>query len=269
MKFGKMEIVNCLSAFYGKSRFLEISTATTGCMFADVDLAFLSTAHRLAYNLPSGFQDGAPIEFRSSTLNIDGCVAELERRGARYDIILVDPYHDYERSYRDIELAFRLLSAGGIMVIHDCLPPSGGNLISPTYVPGDWCGVTFIAYIDFLMKENADFVTIDCDYGCGIVRHQTERKPDPLSSLRDAWSAARGDGERALRFVSEHKEALCNAITPYEFLTQLFSEGAKIRNDLDETRNSTCWRMTSPIRRLADAIGRKKTADAVQLSHHA
>ena len=215
-ELGKMEIVNLLSAFHGYTSFLEISTATTGGEFSRAHAAQLGTAHRLAYNLGAAFDDGAPVEFRSATTDIAPCIAELDRRGARYDIILVDPWHDYECSRRDMNLAFRLLSDGGTMVVHDVLPPSGGRLINPSFVPGAWCGLTFIAYVDFLMAEHPAFATVDCDYGCGIVSRG--RGEDVLGGWREECEKARGDHEAAFRLVSRHKASLLNLQTARDFV---------------------------------------------------
>ena len=216
MKFGKMEIANLLAALHGFSKFLEISTGTTGNEFASVDATQFATVHRLAYNVRADFDDGLPIEWRSETFDIDECVAKMERRGASYDIILVDPYHDYFCSRRDIEIAYRFLNDNGVIIVHDCLPPSNGDLISPTYVPGAWCGVTFVAYIDFLMEKLPRFVTIDCDYGCGIIR-KSAGDGDPFADLRDDWLSARLEPEKAFRFLSDHKTALLNLRGPYQF----------------------------------------------------
>lgn len=218
MKFGKMDIVNLLSVFHGYTSFLEISSATTGGEFSQVYAAQLGKAHRLAYNAGAGFDDGAPIEFRSATLDIAPCVAELDRRGERYDVILVDPYHEYECSRRDLELAFRLLSENGTIVVHDVLPPSGGTIISPSFVPGPWCGLTFIAYVDFLMKENPAFSTVDCDYGCGIVTRHCGA--DVFAGWREQWQKARGDHEQAFRFMFRHRNALLNLQTARDFVKE-------------------------------------------------
>ena len=37
----------------------------------------------------------------------------------RYDIILVDPYHDYACSLRDLEAAFGLVEPAAYLVVHD------------------------------------------------------------------------------------------------------------------------------------------------------
>jgi hypothetical protein len=233
MNLGKMDIVNILSAFHGYTSYLEISSATTGGEFSRIDPALLTKAHRLAYNMHNAFDDEAPIEFRSEALEIGDCVAELSRRDARYDIILVDPYHSYDCSYRDLDLALHFVSDNGSIVVHDVLPPSSGRIISPTFVPYAWCGVTFIAYVDFLMKEKPDFSTVDCDYGCGIIRKSCRRK-DALAGFRDGWSSARIDHKDAFRYLSRHKRSLLNLQSRRDFVRDHDFPVARIY--LDKTR---------------------------------
>lgn len=243
MNLGKMDIVNILGHFRGHTSFLEISTATTGGAFARVDAARFTMIHRLAYNVGEDFDDGSAIEFRSGSLDIAPCVAELDRRGARYDVILVDPFHDYECSRRDLDLAFRLLGDEGTIVVHDVLPPAGGSVISPTFVPGEWCGLTFIAFVDFLMQERPVFSTVDCDYGCGIVtRHRGE---DVLGGWRDQWQEVRGDHEQAFRFLSRHKASLLNLQTARDFVKK--HDSPATRTYLREARR---MRAASLLRRL-------------------
>lgn len=243
MKLGKMEIVNILSAFHGYTSYLEISTATTGGEFSRIDAARLTKAHRLAYNVSNEFDEKTPIEFRSETLDIGECAAELSRRDARYDIILVDPYHDYDRSYRDLSLALRCLSDNGSIVVHDVSPPSNGRLISPTFVAGAWCGVTFIAYVDFLMQENPQFSTIDCDYGCGIIR-KGRRGEDAFAGLRAGWQSARLDHDKAFQYLSRHRHSLLNLQSGRDFVSE--HDSPVTRTYLSETRR----------RRLAGRISR-------------
>ena len=215
MKFGKMLIVNRLAGFYGHTSFLEISTPTTGRQFFEADPTLFTRMERITYNL-KGLQDAHPVDYRSDTLGIAECVAEIERRGVRYDVVLVDPYHDHACSARDLDFAYRVLNDNGTIVVHDCLPPHGGELISPTFVTGGWCGVTFIAYVDFLMKKSPGFVTVDCDYGCGVIRKG--RDPDNLlDAHRHQWSSVRGNPDEALKFLSDHKKELLHVQSPRAF----------------------------------------------------
>lgn len=235
-----MEIVNLLSSLHGYGTFLEISTRTTGGEFSRVDSARLK-ADRLVYNTGKGFDDGASVAFRSENLDITECVAELRRRGARYDIILVDPFHDYACSYRDLNVALDLLKDNGSIVVHDVLPPSAGKIISPTFVRGSWCGVTFIAFIDFLMKEDLAFCTVDCDFGCGIIR-KMPRGGDSFGDMREAWSQARLSHDQAFRFLSAHKRRLLNLRRPEDFVRECHADSPAIRQQLKGMRRSALSR---------------------------
>ena len=244
-----MEVVNLLSVVHGYDTFLEISTQTTGGDFAGADSSRLK-ADRLAYNVERQFDDGAPIAFRSENLDIAACAAELRRRNARYDVILVDSFHDYACSYRDIELALSLLNHNGSIVVHDVLPPSGGRTISPTFQRGGWCGLTFMAFIDLLMKEDLQFCTVDCDFGCGIIR-KIPRGGDPFGDLREGWAQARLSPDRAFRYLSAHKRRLLNLQSPEDFVSACGADSPAIRQQLAELRRSAISRR---IRRIWHAL---------------
>ena len=223
----KMEIIGHLAARHGFSRYLELCTATTGNLYDRLDRTVLTTAHRLIYNCPADFDDGLGVDFRAEGFDIDSCLSEIRIRGQRYDIILVDPFHDYACSWRDLAAAFELVEAGGFLVVHDCLPADRA-MAAPEYSTGEWCGVTYKAYLDFVVSRRLDYQTVDTDYGCGIIR-----KP----RLRDLWARARGllasrrhrglwqewraigdDFDRAFSFLEAHKEPLLRLIGAEEFL---------------------------------------------------
>src|SRR5581483_3530750 len=145
----KMEIIALLAARHGLKRYLELCTPTTGNYYDELDRRLVPVAHRLMYRCPDAFDDGAVIDFRSASVDIGQCLDEISRKQLRYDIILVDPFHEYEASYRDLQAAFSLVDDGGFLVVHDCLPPNAEFAI-PTFTPGGWCGVTYKAYLDFV-----------------------------------------------------------------------------------------------------------------------
>ncbi len=216
MDFGKMQIVNLLAAANGYSRVLEIATRTTGLEFSELDLSLFGTARRLIYNL-QGLSGSGPEDFQSETLQITDCIRQMEREKLSFDIVLVDPYHDYACSSRDISLAYSLLAPGGSVVVHDCLPPANGDLINPSFVPGVWCGVTFIAFIDFVMNVGPKYLTVDCDYGCGIIR-KIAGDVAPNADLKAQWKSVRDNAEEAFSFLSRNRQALLNLQSPYDFL---------------------------------------------------
>ena len=228
----KIEIVGLLAAKYEFRRYLELCTPTTGNYYKGLDRRVLSTTHRLMYNCPADFVDGSTVDFRSDSLEISQCLAEIRGKGLRYDIILVDPFHEYDTSYRDILEAFDLIDEGGMLVVHDCLPPNAA-VATPRFIPSTWCGVTYKAYLDFVCaRRGLDYRTVDVDYGCGLIRKLDHRSravkslrmiitPFRRSLLWRQWRRIGNDFEQAFCFFQKHKKALLNLIGPEEFFASL------------------------------------------------
>lgn len=238
----KMEIIGLLARRHEFTRYLELCTPTTGCEYARLDRQILTAPCRLMYNCPADFEDGLGIDFRSETFDYSPCLAEMHRQNLRYDIILIESFHEYDFSYRDLKIAFDLLEADGIIVAHDCLPPTAA-MATPHFIPGCWCGVSYKAYLDFVLALRLDYYTVDTDYGCGIIS-----KPDRLSHLakrlqtyanvvfdhlpqqgferqrsRALWREWRGVGrdfDRAFSLLETQKDELLNLVSPEEFLAR-------------------------------------------------
>jgi len=238
----KMEIINRLAARHGFTRYLELCSSKTGNFYRFLDRRALPTAHRLMYFCPADFNDGLAVDFRTEGMNIRECLSEISGRALRYDIILVDPFHDYASSYRDLAAAFDLLDKGGMLVVHDCRPPNIA-VAGPEYIEGEWCGVTYKAYLDFVFARRLDYRTVDTDYGCGIIRKPDrrsrwtrllrtaaafpDRDPQRRSErrrfilLRQQWRDIGSDFDRAFSFFEKHQKQLLNLISPGEFLRTL------------------------------------------------
>jgi hypothetical protein len=122
------------------------------------------------YQCPDAYDDGEPIDFRSRDLDVSACLDTIRRRALRYDLILVDPWHTYATSRRDIEEALAMLNPGGFIVVHDCLPPDEATT-TPDFVPGSWCGLTYQAYLDVVTsRRDLVYRTVAIDFGCGVIR---------------------------------------------------------------------------------------------------
>ena len=115
-----MDLINELAAIHGYRSYLEICTYTTGRLYADLDRGRFTISHRLMYRCPESFDDGLPIDFRSASSEIATQLTALRASGVTYDLILVDPFHDYEQSLRDLRAARGLLAANRTIVVHDC-----------------------------------------------------------------------------------------------------------------------------------------------------
>ncbi len=186
--WNKVQLMGILSASLGLTRYLEITTTTTGGKYQEArDLSF-KTCMRLVYRMgASPARDELPIDFRSETDDIAAPLGEIRQRGLTFDLIFVDAHHTYECARRDLEAAYSLLEPGGVIVIHDCNPPDR-ETAAPDLHGGDWCGVTYKSFIDFCLGNPAiDYLTFDADYGCGIIM----RPRNPLRALKNRLRARR------------------------------------------------------------------------------
>jgi len=222
----KVDIIHHLASCRGAASYLEICTPTTGNRYAEIDQSRFRICDRLMSLCPDDYNDGLAIDFRSATKDIDHCFERIVRSGRRYDVILVDPWHEYETSMSALVMAGKVLADGGTIVVHDCLPTCADEA-TPNFRPGAWCGVTFKAYLDFLLADPSfGYMTVDTDYGCGLMRRSNRlrrlvgevfgfggRRGSERPSRREAlakWKTTGADYEQAFRYLREHAEALLN-----------------------------------------------------------
>lgn len=222
----KMQIVKLLRRKHGLGAFLEISTPSTGWSFSEL-LDEVPDAHRLVYMCPSDADDGSTYTYRTeaqTSRQLTNAILTANRNVPCYDIIFVDPFHTYANSSIDLSGAFALLRPGGIMVVHDCNPEEAA-ITSPEFTPGTWCGVTYMAFIDFtLCREGLSYYTVDTDFGCGVVyKHQQQihtashRPNGARARLALAWDAARHDDATRFHFFAQHRRDLLNLKSVEEF----------------------------------------------------
>ena len=111
--------------------------------------------------------------------------ATVERRGL--DVAFVDGLHTFEQSLRDVENCLRYLNEGGVIIVHDCNPPSDAAAFPAASIDharnanvsgwtGVWCGDTWKTIV-YLRSVNANLriFVLDCDTGVGII---TRGSPD-------------------------------------------------------------------------------------------
>jgi hypothetical protein len=214
-EWDKTDIIHFLSDCRGYRRYLEICTPTTGNLFGRLRQSEFEVCHRLMYRCPGDFNDGQRIDFRASGLDTEDLIAAMRARDQRYDIILVDSFHLYDTSYRDLADALNLLADNGTMVVHDCVPASE-DMISAEFRTGWWCGATFIAYVDFVhAMSGLAHATVDTDFGCGIIRRTGSVQA--AVPLPNGWEAVRGDAVAAYRFMRAHAGALLNLLSVKDF----------------------------------------------------
>jgi hypothetical protein len=181
------------------------------------------------YNCPETFDDGLPIDYRIVGFDIADAINKFKHDVGKVDICLVDGWHTYDCASRDLSCAYELLADGGVLLFHDCLPPNE-VIASPTPVtlPGDWCGVAYRVYVDFVLsRSDLDYCTLDIDYGCGIIfkNRSITIADDALLSrepkLVTDWFAVHGDHQIAFRFVTRNARQLLRLIPAKTFVRRL------------------------------------------------
>jgi glycosyltransferase involved in cell wall biosynthesis len=264
--WNKADIINRFAQLRGYRTYLEICTPTTGGHFAEIDRATFETCQRLMYRCPDDYDDGLSIDFRSPKDDISDCVRRIMKKKLRYDVILMDGHHEYETAYRDVKAAFELLAPAGVVLVHDCLPATREQA-NPTFIEGTWMGVAYKAFLDFVV-ERTDllYCTIDCDYGCGIIRKNARwkglrsvvrrifsasgigRSAVPASAneitsvLIQKWRSTGNDFSSAFDLVQEHKRQLMKLTSVEGFSGVLLDWPEWVRLDsgvTDEVRGLT------------------------------
>lgn len=102
--------------------------------------------------------------------------------GGGLDVAFVDGLHTHEQSLRDVENCVEHLNPGGVVLMHDCSPPSAAAA-TPAHSPdearaivgdawhGMWCGDVYKTVLH-LRSQRPDLrvSVLDCDRGIGIVQ---------------------------------------------------------------------------------------------------
>ena len=112
---------------------------------------------------------------------------------SKIDVALVDGLHTYEQAYKDVLNCLEVLSPSGIIIMHDCNPPSArialrahshSEALKQFPADGDfrWCGDVWkaIVLLRSLHTELQTFV-LDTDFGLGIVSRGAATSKLPYS----------------------------------------------------------------------------------------
>jgi methyltransferase family protein len=222
----KVRIIHALSKASSYTRYLEICTPTTGNHFGEIDQEAFELAHRMMYRWHAGFHDGLPLEYCTDASTSGVLVQEARRRGLAYDVILVDAWHEYDNVLNDLTSALSLLRPGGTVVAHDCMPPDADHA-TPEYHPGPWCGVSYEAFLDFVLATNRlSYLTVDTDYGCGIIRRagryarlraQLGRQDPSRDRAIAGWKSRERDTATSFEYFQAHRKELLNTIDADDF----------------------------------------------------
>lgn len=220
---GKMEMVGALGRRLGLRHYLEICATTTGNKFHRLDRDHFRSARRLVYLSDGGHTDGRRVDFAVAGEEIAPVLETIRRDGPVPDIALIDSYHSYALSRRDLEEMLALIPEGGVLVVHDCLPPDRAHA-APDHKPHAWCGLSHQAWIDVaLTAPGTDYLTVDCDYGCGVLAKGRRIvlpggvPPRPGADLAARWLGRGTDLGGAWDLFWANRRALLRLVPPAQF----------------------------------------------------
>ena len=93
----------------------------------------------------------------------------IKNLNKKFDLICLDPFHEYHESISDFTILSSFLTDNGILVCHDCCPPNK-KCAGKSFTHNEWCGVTYGAFIELSLKNpNWYYAVLNKDYGLGIL----------------------------------------------------------------------------------------------------
>lgn len=122
----------------------------------------------------------------------------------KFDLIFIDGLHHYEQVLKDIDNSLVHLNENGSILCHDCLPHTERMQLRED-LGGEWTGDVWKAMF-ILMKTRNDIKlrVIDTDYGCGLIRKETQ-------------DIKNFDDELTYEFYQKNKNKILDIITPKDF----------------------------------------------------
>jgi len=115
----------------------------------------------------------------------------LQQQGI--DVAFVDGLHTYAQSLVDVHHCLRYLTPGGVILVHDCNPPSAAAAVAASSLEevaaikppgwrGAWTGDVWKTVVD-LRYSCADVTVcvLDCDFGVGLIVKRPARGLLPYS----------------------------------------------------------------------------------------
>ena len=104
----------------------------------------------------------------------------FEKNHDKFDIIFIDGLHTEEQVLKDIKYSFCCLKKGGIIILHDCMPPDAWHQRNhEEFKSGEnWNGTVWKAALRVFNQTSLRCVLLDTDWGCGII--DTSKRQFPV-----------------------------------------------------------------------------------------
>ena len=99
-----------------------------------------------------------------------------------FDCIFIDGLHEYDQVKRDIINSVKILNKNGMIILHDCLPPS----INHQRVPRtrySWNGDVWKAIVEARTWEHVNTYTVLADQGLGVIKKEQNTDKLDLTNI--------------------------------------------------------------------------------------
>ena len=133
----------------------------------------------------------------------------FKKNKINFDCIFIDGLHEYDQVRRDIVNSIKVLNRNGMIILHDCLPPS----INHQRVPRtrySWNGDVWKAIVEIRTWEHVDTYTVLADQGLGVIKHK--KNTDKLDLNNISFKNLK------FKFFYENYNKIMRTITYEEFL---------------------------------------------------
>jgi len=170
----RTEVINALMDRRGYQTYLEI-----GVRNPDDNFNLISARKKVSVDPGIEFRHN-PVDYAltSDAFFEFWCI---NHPGETFDVIFIDGLHRAEQCWRDIENASSILAEGGVIVVHDVLPPSPSfarenferDLLADTF----WNGTTWKAFHRYQWEGCWESRIVDSDWGVGLIDARKPRTP--------------------------------------------------------------------------------------------
>lgn len=194
----RYDIINKIIAAKGYKNYLEIGVRDGECF------------QKIVCENKSGVD---PVKINESTTHemTSSDFFNLLDPETKFDCVFIDGLHIEDQVYEDVENSLKFLSEDGVVILHDCNPPTQYHVgETPLFSPpanGDWNGTVYLALIKLrLYRKDLTLTTIDTDWGVGIIRKSESQTLNVFPTDALNWD-----------FFSFNRKKILNLISVNEF----------------------------------------------------
>jgi hypothetical protein len=192
--------VNELINYNNYNNIMFIRTPTTGAWLDDI-LPNNNNIIRLCYYIENIQPNNCKCHKLTTIINLYNLEQTIKQLNNKYDLIVIDPYHEYNVSYNNFNLLLLFLNHDGCIISHDCYP-SELKLSIPVFKKGPWCGQTYLAFIQLAYNNPHLFYAIlNIDTGIGIINKREN------GCLRNNLDKYKQEYILSLDFINDYDKA--------------------------------------------------------------